>query len=555
MEKADHWSRTALILAGVFLFMLLLNIFMPIHRDDYDYSMVWGTAEHISSFGDVLQSLENHYMTHGGRMVTVFFLDFFLWMGKLPFDIANAAVFTGVLILLYFHATRDTKLTAEPGILALAALLMWLCLPHFGEVAVWKSGSTVYLWSGFFVLLFLLPYNLYMAGRLHWGGAMALPMFLAGILGGWSVENFAVTAVMLSAGTAWYAGKQGRASLWMAAGAAGAFLGLLGLVAAPGNWVRYGEQDSGKGLLIHIGNQFAGNGEMLLYLLPLVCLLLLVWRILKRYLLAEQGAILPEGKRGVMLGEGTALAVIVILLISYASGGFIGNAIRDALISGVLTPLGQDSPKAVYRLSRITAGFEEMVIYLAAVVLVYKMAGRALGFGRASEAQMVRKIRAQDVWTAWPEVRYAGFLILLCFVNNGFMLAAPTFPARATFGSSLMVIAAALAVLRIPLVQEALGGRAGRILRIGGCAAGLFLAAAALLISAHVTEENDARVAQIAGQAGRGAVVTFPPMETTQRALRHVFFVDFNNGVTKGGLCRYYGIQDIIIRSSIDNTK
>ena len=294
---------------------------------------------------------------------------------------------------------------------------------------------------------------------------------------------------------------------------------------------------------------------MLLYLLPLVCLLLLVWRILKRYLLAEQGAILPEGKRGVMLGEGTALAVIVILLISYASGGFIGNAIRDALISGVLTPLGQDSPKAVYRLSRITAGFEEMVIYLAAVVLVYKMAGRALGFGRASEAQMVRKIRARDVWTAWPEVRYAGFLILLCFVNNGFMLAAPTFPARATFGSSLMVIAAALAVLRIPLVQEALGGRAGRILRIGGCAAGLFLAAAALLISAHVTEENDARVAQIAGQAGRGAVVTFPPMETTQRALRHVFFVDFNNGVTKGGLCRYYGIQDIIIRSSIDNTK
>ena len=140
-------GKTLLILAGVFLFMLVLNILLPIRGDDFLYSMVWETSKHISSWGDLWQSLVNHYTMHGGRMVTVFFLDFFLWMGKLPFDIANAAVFTGVLILLYFHATRDTKLTAEPGILAAAALLMWLCLPHFGEVAVWKSGSTVYLWS------------------------------------------------------------------------------------------------------------------------------------------------------------------------------------------------------------------------------------------------------------------------------------------------------------------------------------------------------------------------------------------------------------------------
>ena len=510
--------------------------------------MIWGTAQHIASWGDLWQSLVNHYMTHGGRMVTVFFLDFFLWMGKLPFDIANAAVFTGVLILLYCHATRDTKLTAEPGILAIAALFLWLCLPHFGEVAVWKSGSTVYLWSGFFVLLFLLPYNLYMAGRLHWGGAMAMPMFAAGILGGWSVENFAVTAVMLSFGIAWYTKKKGALSAWMISGAAGAFLGLLGLVAAPGNWVRYDHQGSGKGLLIHIGNQFAGNGEMLLYLLPLALLLLLVWRILKRQLLMEQGETLPAGRMGMTAGEGMTLAVIATLMVSYAFGGFIGNAIRDTLISGVLVPLGKATPKAVYQFSHVMAGYEEMAIDLAAVILVYKMAGQALGFSHETVKQMNRKIRARAVWAAWPEVRYAGFLIALCFINNGFMLAAPTFPARAAFGSSLMIIAAALVVLRIPLVQEALAGRAGRILRIGGGAAGLVLAAAALLISVHVAEENDARVAQIASRAGSGAVVTFPPMETTQRALRHVFFVDFDNGITKRGVCHYYGISDVQVK-------
>ena len=29
------------------------------------------------------------------------------------------------------------------------------------------------------------------------------------------------------------------------------------------------------------------------------------------------------------------------------------------------------------------------------------------------------------------------------------------------------------------------------------------------------------------------------------RALRHVFFADFDNGVTKHGLCIFYGIKDI----------
>lgn len=118
---------------------------------------------------------------------------------------------------------------------------------------------------------------------------MVLPMFAAGILGGWSVENFAVTAVMLSFGVSWYAKKHGEMEAWMMSGAVGVFLGFLGLLAAPGNWVRYGEQGTGKGLLRHIGNQIAGNGEMILYLIPAILLLLLVWRILKKELLKQRG--------------------------------------------------------------------------------------------------------------------------------------------------------------------------------------------------------------------------------------------------------------------------
>lgn len=177
MEKKNE-MRSWAILAAVFLFMLLLNVLMPIHRDDYDYSLVWGTMQHVNSFSDVLQSMWNHYLTHGGRMVTVFGLDLFLWLGKIWFDIANAFVFTVFTVLLYFHAIRRVSIGRSSGLLGLTAFLLWLVLPHFGEVAVWKSGSTVYLWSGLCVAAFLLPYNLYLAGQLHWKRGIAAVMFL-----------------------------------------------------------------------------------------------------------------------------------------------------------------------------------------------------------------------------------------------------------------------------------------------------------------------------------------------------------------------------------------
>lgn len=540
-----HWGKTLLILAGIFLFMLALNHWMPLHRDDYDYSLIWGTMQHVSSLSDVFHSMWNHYLTHGGRMVTVFVLDLFLWLGKFWFDLANAAVFTGIVVLLYCHSTRDIKLTAEPGLLALAAFFLWLCLPHFGEVAVWKSGSTVYLWSGFLAALFLLPYNLFLAGRIHWSADMALPMFFLGILGGWSVENLAVTVVMLSFFISWYAWRSGRIALWLPAGACGALLGFVGLLAAPGNYVRYDSQGSGKGLLIHIGNQFAGNGEMFMYILPAFLTLLLAWRVLKAQQYGAWEEAQEARRRLFSMGQGIALLLMGVLVISYFAGGFIGDGIRDFLIAHVMVPLHLDKPKTLYLFSNVMSGFEEMAVFWVSIFLIYFMAKKALGFDKKNIRRINQAVRARDLWQAYPEVRYAIVLILLCFFNNFVMIAAPTFPARATFSSVFMFLVAVLAVLRIPAVQRAFSGRTGRILRIGGAAVGGFLAVSALLIFIHVTEENDARIAYIASRQGSHEIVRFSPMETRNRALRHVFFVDFDNGITKRGVCNFYGIKDI----------
>ena len=77
----------------------------------------------------------------------------------------------------------------------------------------------------------------------------------------------------------------------------------------------------------------------------------------------------------------------------------------------------------------------------------------------------------------------------------------------------------------------------------------LFIAAASLTVMHTLRIENDARIALVQEAArlpnAQETIVTMPPIELRNRALRHIFFEDFDNGVTKGGLCRYYGIKDI----------
>ena len=165
-EKNFNRLMTTAVIIFVFAIMFELNNLMPLHRDDYDYSLIWGTAEHINSLSDVLESTYNHYLLHGGRLITVFWLNLFLWLGKFYFDLANAAMFTALVILIYLHAQRDFKNCFDFKILAAVGLTAWLSFPHFGEVAIWKSGSTVYLWSAVPAALFLLPYNFYLAKNL-----------------------------------------------------------------------------------------------------------------------------------------------------------------------------------------------------------------------------------------------------------------------------------------------------------------------------------------------------------------------------------------------------
>ena len=520
----------------IFAVMFTLNYLMPLHRDDYDYSMIWGTTKHVESFSDVIESTYNHYLLHGGRLFTVFCLNFFLLLGKFPFDVANAILFTALVILIYFHSRREIKLD-EPIILAVTGLLTWLSLPHFGEVAVWKSGSTVYLWSAVPAFLFLLPYNLALVGKfnLRENILAAVIMFLLGIIAGCSVENLGVTVTLLTAAITFYLRKKNLPSLWSAAGSLGSLIGVIILIAAPGNYVRYDVQGEGKGILAHIGNQIAGNAEMILYLLPAILIFICAVNVLR-----EQGSGNRDQK--FLLPTPYSLLPIIIFTVSYFNDSFITSTINDFFVNHIF-PNFNTSTKFIERVENFMSKSEEMIIYWLIIFVIYLPLRRALG---------VKGFGIRNALQKFSAVRYAVILFALALFNNFVMIAAPTFPARATFSSVAMILAGVIAVIRLPLVREKFSmPPVDKILKLGAVAIGSFTIIAALFITYTLRVENDLRIKIVEEAAARyKPVVTFPPITLKNRALRHVFYVDFDNGVTRDGVIKFYGISKIEVEKN-----
>lgn len=516
-ESFSKKFTTAVILLIIFAVMLELNNLMPLHRDDYDYSMIWKTGEHLGAFSDVFESTWRHYLEHGGRVFTVFCLNLFLWLGKFSFDAVNALMFTALIVLIYLHARRDLKFD-EPKILAAAGVLAWLCLPHFGEVAVWKSGSTVYLWSAVPVALFLLPYNLTLADKINFNNSkiLAAVMLPLGIIAGCSVENLAVTVTLISAGVIFYYRKNNLA-LWMISGTVGNILGLIILLSAPGNFVRYDAQSADKGILIHIGNQFAGNGEMLIFLLPLILLLICAF---------------GKGKNSGVETSNTKLFIATgILIVSYFCDSFLARTFKDFCTDIIFSPFNP-STKFIDHFDNFIMKSEEFIIYALILFIIYRRVRDSIKIGG--------KLKIGD----FP---YSKFLFALALFNNFVMIAAPTFPARATFSSVVMILIGALAILRNPEIYEKLfEGQTGKIVKSGAFVISAFTILSALIITFNLREENDKRIAIIQDAAAKNIeIVKFPPLEIRNRAIRHVFFADFDNNVTKEGLCEFYGIKDI----------
>ena len=540
------------ILSATFLLMYVLNAWMPMYRDDYIAAVIWGTGDHLSSMQDVLLSLKQYYLTHGGRLVSFFIQFAFLLYGKFWFNIGNAVVFVLMVVFMYLHASRSLKWASEPSVLLALVIFFWLGVSHFGEIAIWLCGSAVYLWTGLFTAMFLLPYNLAAARRFDATGFWLAPgMFVLGMIAACSVENLTVTTTLLAfAITLWCWKKQQQRRLWMITGAIGSFIGTVACLAAPGNFVRY-VADQDRSIFFHFANQISANLEMLIYMLPIFLIMVLAWRILILEVAKKNGLAVPAAP--VKNHHYTLLAVILVFVISYFKGGVDGGPaaiwLRDLIIAGILTPLGLTDATTISHFVNTMSGFEEVMIYWLSVAYVYLTTINHANLFKQTIRPFKNRITRRMIWNAYPELRYAAFLFALAFFNNLVVVGAPSFPGRALFGSSIILLISAAVVLRIPAVKTTLLVRPeGRIFRTGGLAIVSFIVAATLLLLHTIWLEDAARVAMIAAAAQRGElVVTVPPSQVpeTMRALRHIAYDDFNTGMTREECCAYFGINDI----------
>lgn len=541
------------MLASLYIYMFALNFFMPLHRDDYEYSLIWGTLQKITTMSDVFQSLYLHYFAHGGRMVDFFVLDSFLLWGKQWFNPFNAFLFVALIVLIYWHSQQKMTLRFNPYILALIIMFCWFGLPDFAVVNIWMTGACVYLLTAVLIFAFLLPYHFDFLGKPIIGNSpiVAFWMFVGGIIAGWTVENTAATMNLIVAVLIVYAYKQKHLKTWMITGFAGSVIGFLFLVMAPGNYVRYAEQKTP--FIRHIVNQFGGGGEVLLGLLPAVIFLVLACRIvLVGYAKVKRLDVNKvSNSSGFIIPSMIRIGLIFLMLLSKMNGSFFSYWVSNIVYNNVIVRLGVENAHLKAQMFTTISGLEEALIYILIIVQLSMHIFRKWKLGRANLGVISHKNAWKGFFTAHPIGRHIGMLLVLTVVNNLVMVAAPAFPGRAGFGTAVFFIIAVMTVFCIPKVKDFLLSPTNKgSLAIVAALTVLPMAAVVLYQHEVLYTENNQRMAQVESMINAGETsLELEPISLKNEVLRHVYFVDLNNHVSKYGFCRYYQIKDVKVLS------
>lgn len=544
------------ILIVVFSYMLVLNMLMPMHRDDYGYALVWGTLNKIASWPDVFQSLYNHYIDHGGRMVAYFVLDSFLFIGKQWYNPFNAFLFVALIILIYWHSQRKITLHFDPYVILCIVLFAWLGLPHFAEVNLWMAGATGYLFTAVIILTFLLPYHFAFLNKDLFKDSLfaVIVMLLGGIIAGWTIENTSATMAFSVTCFTLYFYKKKNIKKWMVSGLFGAIAGLAFLVAAPGNFVRF--DGAKKSIIYHFTNLIAAGVETLFYILPIVLFLLFIWRVLLVNYAKKNAISIQEpqdSNNKLPFSSILTLIIIVFMLVSYINDNFFSNWLGNLLYNNVAIPLGIAKAHLKEQLFNVMSGFEEMVIYLLSIVQLFGYIFRKSYLSAKDTGIISKSVSIKQIMISYPAIYHATAWIAIAVFNHFVMLASPTFPARASYGSVVFLIIGAISVFTIPEVYDYLLNNVARKRFLVICSATILIPMAVAVLNQYniIFHEDRQRMSYVEELASQGIKnIEVEPISSKNRVLRHVYFVDFDNKVSKSHVCDYYRLENITLKKS-----
>lgn len=138
-------------------FVIVVMAFFAISYSGFFWSddFAMGLGE-VHSFRDVLLKARDHYFNWGGGVffaANQYLYCGLLWNNRIWFVLANTIMFAILLLACGNMVDRDKKPVEKT---LLFALLFWFLCPIPRETLFWVSGSTVYLWTGVLVFLFLM---------------------------------------------------------------------------------------------------------------------------------------------------------------------------------------------------------------------------------------------------------------------------------------------------------------------------------------------------------------------------------------------------------------
>ena len=224
----------------VFLAMLVMSYMTPLTNDDYFLAR-------SQTWADALRREYTNYLTRTGRSISQFSARVFLMLPRAVFFTVNAAVYTGLTLLIYKMAAARKQANLVVYLFIIACL--WLFSMNFGQTTLWLIGSLTYLWGTFYILCFLLPYHMYVHRGNSFSAAwptggrwvFAVLMLLAGAVAGWCNENTSAVAIFLALAAIIYCIKSGKKpETWMLGGLLGAISTYVIMIRAPGNFARAG---------------------------------------------------------------------------------------------------------------------------------------------------------------------------------------------------------------------------------------------------------------------------------------------------------------------------
>lgn len=251
LERMEGHARVRMVLFFVLLVliggvMFLLNAHTPLMMDDYDYSFSWATGERINGLTDIFASQAAHYRLWGGRSVVHALAQLFLSMDKMVFNAANTLMYLLLLLEIYVLARpRERRWCWE--LLLLAHAVLFTCIPFFGTVFLWLTGSCNYLWGTVLALVPLLFAKAAWedeASACGWRGILAIVL---SFFAGWTNENTACGVLGLVLVLLVVRRMNGqKVFAWQWAALAAQAAGVAVMLLAPGNFARASSYESGN---------------------------------------------------------------------------------------------------------------------------------------------------------------------------------------------------------------------------------------------------------------------------------------------------------------------